>query len=80
MPAVFHDRFLAHTERHEQTQIAGGRERPRRRNRGPRGLVLGAALSIEPVANADPVKSAAYFSAERDRWAPIVKTSGAKME
>ena len=38
------------------------------------------ALSIEPVADADPVKSAAYFSAERDRWAPIVKASGAKME
>ena len=38
------------------------------------------ALSIEPVADADPAKSAAYFSAERDRWAPIVKAGGAKME
>jgi tripartite-type tricarboxylate transporter receptor subunit TctC len=38
------------------------------------------ALSIEPVADADPVKSAAYFSAERERWAPIIKSSGAKME
>ena len=38
------------------------------------------ALSIEPVADADPVKSAAYFSAERERWAPIIKASGAKME
>jgi hypothetical protein len=36
--------------------------------------------SIEPVADADPVKSAAYFSAERERWAPIIKASGAKME
>jgi tripartite-type tricarboxylate transporter receptor subunit TctC len=38
------------------------------------------ALSIEPVADADPVKSAAYFSAERERWGPIIKASGAKME
>lgn len=38
------------------------------------------ALSIEPVAEADPVKSAAYFSAERERWGPIIKASGAKME
>ena len=38
------------------------------------------ALSIEPVADADPVKSAAYFSAERERWAPIIRSSGAKME
>ncbi len=38
------------------------------------------ALSIEPVADADPVKSAAYFSAERERWSPIIKASGAKME
>jgi len=38
------------------------------------------ALSIEPVADADPVKSAAYFSAEMERWAPIIKASGAKME
>jgi tripartite-type tricarboxylate transporter receptor subunit TctC len=38
------------------------------------------ALSIEPVAEADRVKSAAYFSAERERWAPIIKASGARME
>ena len=37
-------------------------------------------LSIEPVADADPVKSAAYFSAERERWGPIIRSSGAKME
>jgi tripartite-type tricarboxylate transporter receptor subunit TctC len=38
------------------------------------------ALSIEPVADADPVTSAAYFGAERERWAPIIRASGAKME
>jgi tripartite-type tricarboxylate transporter receptor subunit TctC len=38
------------------------------------------ALAIEPIADADPVKSAAYFSAERERWGPIIKASGAKME
>ena len=38
------------------------------------------ALSIEPVADADAARSAAYFSAERERWAPIIKASGAKME
>jgi tripartite-type tricarboxylate transporter receptor subunit TctC len=38
------------------------------------------ALAIEPVADADPVKSAAYFSAERERWAPIIRASGARME
>jgi tripartite-type tricarboxylate transporter receptor subunit TctC len=38
------------------------------------------ALSIEPVADADPVKSAAYFSAEIERWGPIITASGAKME
>ncbi|MGZ5911639.1 MAG: Bug family tripartite tricarboxylate transporter substrate binding protein [Reyranella sp.] len=38
------------------------------------------ALSIEPVTDADPAKSAAYFSAERERWAPIIQASGAKME
>lgn len=37
------------------------------------------ALSIEPVAADDPVKSAAYFGAGRERWAPIVNASGAKM-
>ena len=39
-----------------------------------------APSSIEPIADADPVKSAAYFSAERERWGPIIKASGAKME
>ena len=38
------------------------------------------ALAIEPVADTDPARSAAYFRAERERWAPIVKASGAKME
>ena len=38
------------------------------------------ALAVEPVADADPVRSAAYFIAERERWAPIIKASGAKME
>ena len=38
------------------------------------------AMSIEPVADADPAKSAAYFTAEMERWAPIIKASGAKME
>jgi tripartite-type tricarboxylate transporter receptor subunit TctC len=38
------------------------------------------ALAIEPVADADAAKSAAYFSAERERWAPIIKASGARME
>jgi tripartite-type tricarboxylate transporter receptor subunit TctC len=37
-------------------------------------------MSIEPVADADPVKSAAYFTAEMERWAPIIKASGAKIE
>lgn len=38
------------------------------------------AMNIEPVADADPVKSAAYFTAELERWAPIIKSTGAKME
>lgn len=33
-------------------------------------------MSIEPVANADPHKSAAFFAKEITRWAPIVKASG----
>jgi tripartite-type tricarboxylate transporter receptor subunit TctC len=37
-------------------------------------------LAIEPVADADAARSAAYFSAERERWAPIIKASGARME
>ena len=38
------------------------------------------AMNIEPVATADPVKSAAYFTSELQRWAPIIKATGAKME
>ena len=38
------------------------------------------AMSIEPVADADAAKSAAYFTSEMERWAPIIKASGAKME
>lgn len=38
------------------------------------------AMSIEPVADADAAKSAAYFAAEMERWEPIIKASGAKME
>lgn len=38
------------------------------------------AMSIEPVADADAAKSAAYFTAEMERWEPIIKASGAKME
>jgi tripartite-type tricarboxylate transporter receptor subunit TctC len=37
-------------------------------------------MSIEPVDDADAVKSAAYFTGEMERWAPIIKASGAKME
>jgi len=32
-------------------------------------------LAIEPVADADAARSAAYFSAERERWAPIIKAA-----
>ncbi|WP_421996571.1 Bug family tripartite tricarboxylate transporter substrate binding protein [Reyranella sp.] len=38
------------------------------------------AMSIEPVADADAAKSAAYFTAEMQRWKPIIEASGAKME
>ena len=38
------------------------------------------AMSIEPVADADAAKSAAYFTGEMERWEPIIKASGAKME
>ena len=37
-------------------------------------------MSIEPVDDADAAKSAAYFTGEMERWAPIIKASGAKME
>jgi tripartite-type tricarboxylate transporter receptor subunit TctC len=37
-------------------------------------------MSIEPVADADAAKSAAYFIGEMERWAPIITASGAKME
>ncbi|HRO59185.1 MAG TPA: tripartite tricarboxylate transporter substrate binding protein [Burkholderiaceae bacterium] len=33
-------------------------------------------MSIEPVANADTAKSAAFFEREIARWAPIVRASG----
>ena len=38
------------------------------------------SMSIDPVGDADPVKSAAYFTKEMERWAPIIKATGAKME
>ena len=38
------------------------------------------AMSIDPVGDADPVKSAAYFTKEMERWEPIIKATGAKME
>jgi tripartite-type tricarboxylate transporter receptor subunit TctC len=38
------------------------------------------SMSIEPVGDADPVKSAAYFSGEMERWEPIIKATGARME
>ena len=38
------------------------------------------AISIEPMADTDAAKSAAYFTGEIERWAPIIKASGAKME
>lgn len=34
-------------------------------------------LGIEPVGDADPVRSAAFFATEIARWGPIVKASGA---
>jgi len=34
-------------------------------------------LGIEPVSDADPVRSSKFFAAEIARWAPIVKASGA---
>ncbi len=38
------------------------------------------AISIEPMTDTDAAKSAAYFTAEMERWEPIIKASGAKME
>ncbi len=38
------------------------------------------SMSIDPVGDADPVKSAAYFTREIERWEPIIKATGAKME
>jgi len=38
-----------------------------------------AKLGIEPVTDADPVRSARFFAAEIARWAPIVKASGVSM-
>lgn len=35
-------------------------------------------MSIEPVADADPKKSAAYFTREMERWEPIIKANGLK--
>jgi tripartite-type tricarboxylate transporter receptor subunit TctC len=34
-------------------------------------------LGIEPVSDADPVRSSKFFAAEISRWGPIVKASGA---
>jgi tripartite-type tricarboxylate transporter receptor subunit TctC len=36
-------------------------------------------MSIEPVADADEKKSAAYFTSEIERWGPIIKSTGAKL-
>jgi tripartite-type tricarboxylate transporter receptor subunit TctC len=38
------------------------------------------AISIEPDTDTDAARSAAYFTAEMERWAPIIKASGARME
>ncbi len=38
------------------------------------------AISIEPETDVDAAKSAAYFTGEMERWAPIIKASGARME
>jgi len=37
-------------------------------------------MNIEPIDTADPVKSAAHFTSELQRWAPIIKATGARME
>jgi tripartite-type tricarboxylate transporter receptor subunit TctC len=36
-------------------------------------------MSIEPVADADEKKSAAYFTGEIERWGPIIKATGSKL-
>lgn len=38
------------------------------------------SMSIEPANDANPSRSAEFFTSEMQRWAPIVKTSGATME
>ena len=42
------------------------------------GLIASLSkLGIEPVTDADPLRSAKFFATEIARWAPIVKASGA---
>ncbi len=38
------------------------------------------SMSIEPVSEADPVKSTAYFTREMQGWEPVIKATGAKLE
>ena len=38
------------------------------------------ALNIEPETDADARRSAAFFAAEIERWRPIVKASGARLD
>jgi tripartite-type tricarboxylate transporter receptor subunit TctC len=38
------------------------------------------AISLEPLPPSTPDSFAAYVKAEVDRWAPIVKASGAEAE
>lgn len=38
-----------------------------------------AKMGIEPVSDADPVRTAAFFANEIARWGPIVKASGASI-
>jgi tripartite-type tricarboxylate transporter receptor subunit TctC len=46
----------------------------------PKLLASLRGMSIDTVDDADPQKSAAYFTKEMERWAPIIKATGAKME
>lgn len=39
-----------------------------------------AGMSIEPAAESDPIKSAAYFNKEIERWAPVIKSTGTTLE